>query len=231
MKIKKDMIKKKIIFSFIAILAVLVLYQIGSIYIWGKHIAERELSHYAKEVLNLQDKIICEYDWYNDRYLASNNLGFVLDYRRQRNTLHDEDLNQKENEQAREDYTTIIGNMPDNLIFPKNIDIWTEISAENYKIKSQRLYLLGVYNTENLTEQDSFLMPAKITMDVIEQLGENYNFTGIQTIYFDENGMYEIAFPADSFEKLTQEKLSNHTKQIAVEEYPEDYVNWLAANN
>ena len=231
MKNKKVSTKRKIVISCIAIILLFIAYQTASVFVWGVKTAERELSKYAKEVLKVNEKIECQYDWYNNRYLAINKLKFTLDYRKQNNTIFDGAFSQKEDEKANYDYNNLIANMPDNLTLPANIMVWTEISADNYNVKAQRLYLLSVFNTEDISEQDSLLKPANIVMDVISELGESYNFTGIQVIYYDKNGMFEIVFPADSFERITVEKLLGNTKQIPTARYPETYINWLLENN
>lgn len=228
---KKTNTKLKIALGCIAIMLLFAAYKMFSIFIWEVGVAERELSKYAKEILKLDEEIVCEYDWYNDRYMATNNLGFTLDYRRQNKTIHDESFSQKEIEKASRDYNALIVNMPDNLTLPKDIMVWTEISADNYNVKAQRLYILEIYNIEDISEQESLLRPANIAMDIISGLGENYNFTGIQAIYFDKNGMFEISFPADSFEAITIEKLLGYTKQKPTAERPETYTNWLEENN
>lgn len=230
MKTKKVTTIGKIVLSCIAIILVFTAYQIGSVSIYGVAIAEKELSKYAKEELKLNEQIDCKYDWRDDKYLARNNLGFALEYRRQNNTIYNELSSQKELEKASTDYHVLIGKMPDHLTFPKYITVWTEISAEDYDTKAQRLYILGIYNTKDISKQDSLLRPAYIVMDVISELGESYNFTGVQAIYFDKNGQFEIVFPADSFEPITVEKLLSHTTQTPKEEYPEHYINWLAEN-
>ena len=231
MKNKKASTKGKVLISCIAIIILFIVYQVFSIFIWGVKIAEKELSKYAKEVLKLNEKIECRYDWYNDRYAAINKLGFILDYRRQNKTIHDESFSQIESEKASYDYNALIMSMPDNLSLPKNITVWTEISADNYNAKAQRLYLLSIFNSEDISEQDSLLKPADIAMYVISELGESYNFTGIQAIYFDKNGMFEMIIPAGSLEPLTVEKLLKNTKQIQADRYPKDYKNWLVENN
>lgn len=226
--------KKKLKKAFLYIAAVILLvflYLVGSVYLWGVYVAEKELSKYATEVLGLQEEIICKYDWYNDRYIATNLLNFTLDYRRDTHTIHDESFSLSESSKVNNDYIALIQNMPDYLTFPPNITIWTEINADDYTIKSQRLYLLGVFNTENLSEAESLERPANIAMKVIEQLGENYNYTGIQVVYYDKNGCFEISFPADSFVPITVEKLLKHTKQVEIGKHSEQYDRWLDENS
>lgn len=215
----------------IVIVLLLITYKIFSIFVAQVGLAERALTKYANEILDIDEKIICKYDWYNDRYNATNNLGFALDYRRQNKTIHDGNLSQKENEKASKAYKDLVINSGENLVFPIDITVWTEISASNYDIKTQRLYLLGIYNSEDISEKDSISRATNIVMDTIKGLGEDYNFTGIQAIYFDKNGMFEISFPADSFKAIDTKKLLSKTKQKGKSEYPETYINWLKENN
>lgn len=222
--------RRRIGLGLIVIILLLIVYQIFSVFIWGLSTAEKELSKYAKEVLEFNEEIECQFDWYNDRYVALNYLDHTLDYRRQNKTIYDGAFSQKEEEKANYDYGTLTKKMPDHLSLPSNITVWTEISVDDYDAKVQRLYLLSIFNTEDISEEASLLEPASIAMKVVSGLGENYNFTGIQVVYFDKNGMFEIAFPADSFERVTMEKLLVRTKQISVDKYPESYVNWLIEN-
>ena len=222
---------RKIVLACIILILIFAAFKVFSILVWQVGIAERELSKYAKEMLGQDVAIECEYDWYNDRYIVTNGLGFVLDYRRQNKTIHDEVFSQMESEKVSRDYKALLANMSDNLLFPEHITVWTEVSVNDYELKSQRLYLLGVYNDETIPEEESRLMPAKIAMDVISGLGKDSNFTGIQAIYFDKNGMFEISFPADSFEAISKEKLIDNTKLKPAKEYPETYINWLQEKN
>lgn len=222
--------KTNIAVAFVSVILLFILYGIGSVYIWGVQLAERELTKYSAEILGLQEEIHCRYDWHNNRYSAINALDFTLDYRRDHDAIHDESFAQQENERLQGDYSKFVGTMNEKITLPRHVAVWTEISSKNYELKAQRLYLLGIYNTENLSREDSLKMPASIAMNIIEQLGGDYNFTGIQATYCDKNGMFEIAFPADSFVPITQDKLCGHTHQIPEDDYPESYKNWLAEN-
>lgn len=224
-------VKAKILIVLLSAILLFTLYFIGSIYIWGASVAKRELTKYATEILGLQETIECKYDWYNDRYVATHALDFTLDYCRNHGTIHNESFSQQENERLQGDYNKLVGTMPESITLPDYVSVWTEISSKNYEMKAQRLYLLGIYNTENLSEEDSLKMPASIAMDVIEQLGDHYNFTGIQVVYCDKNGMFEIAFPADSFAPITVDKLFSYTEPIPSDDYTESYKNWFVENS
>lgn len=229
--LRRTKLGRRIFFTTIVILLLLLTYQVLSIFVWGVTIGERELNKYAHKSLGLDERIECRYEMYNNRYYALNDLGFTLDYRKDTKTIYNEAFSQEENEKASSDYKALLGKMPDNLDLPSDIMVWTEISTKNYDVKSQRLYLLSVFNEENISEKDSFQKPAQVAMDVIAGLGEIYNITGIQIIYFDKNGMFEIAIPSGLLEPLTMEKLLANTKERPEDRYPEDYKKWLVDNH
>lgn len=231
MKNNKSNSKLKIVLVCITPILLFIAYKVFSIFVWQVAVAERELLKYANEIHGQDEAIVCEYDWYNGRYVATNNPGFVLDYRRQNRTIHDESFGLKESEKASLGYKALIRDMPDSVSFPEDVTVWTEISADDYNLKAQRLYLLGVYNTKGLSEQESLSMPAKITMEIVDGLGKDFNFTGIQTIYFDKNGMFEISLPADSFEAISMEKLLDHIDEKSADDHPETYIHWLKENH
>lgn len=70
-------------------------------------------------------------------------------------------------------------------------------------------------------------MPASIAQDFIDLMRSGYNYTGIQLIYADNNGMYEIAVPADTFEPLEYYELLYNTRKFPEEKLPLDYLEWL----
>ena len=74
-------------------------------------------------------------------------------------------------------------------------------------------------------------MPAKIAIDSITLMGDNFNITGIQLIYADRNGMYDIEIRADSFQPLTQQQLLAATQKRPDKELPYSYREWLQDNN
>ena len=135
------------------------------------------------------------------------------------------------NNNTNNNYQAIIKDFPSNLEFPDIISVWTSINADDYTIKAQKLYLLGIYNTDSLSKEESIKMPASIANNFMELMGRDYNFTGIQLLYADKNGMYEISVPANSFDTLEYEKLLVYTKKYPEEKLPLDYQEWLKNNS
>ncbi|MBK5263407.1 MAG: hypothetical protein JJE17_12705 [Peptostreptococcaceae bacterium] len=202
-------------------------YRIGYFPIIGNKIAEKKLAEYTNTQMQNPQPIKTQFDWYNGRYVCDLNNGSTLSYRLQHNTIHDEAVSVQVNLEADMDYNSVVGQFPANLELPNSITVWTTMNADDYTIKSQRLYLSGIYNTEKLTEEESQKMPTSIAQDFIDLMGSEYNFTGIQLIYADNNGMYEIAIPADTFEPLGDQELLYHTRKFSEEKLPLDYLEWL----
>ena len=200
-------------------------YGFGYLPIVGNIIAERKLSEYSRIVKGSDSKVDTKYDWYNNKYESINR---NLSYRLQKNSIYREAVSNKIQSDANQQYTKIKGGFSENLTFPSRISIWTEINADDYSIKSQTLYLLGIYNTENISEEESEKMPASIANEVINLMGEDYNFTNIQLIYFDKNGGYTIESFNNTFNKLEERDMLKKTRKIEEKELPEDYLQWLA---
>lgn len=206
------------------------LYRIGFIPFVGKVIAENKIKAYAKVQLNKTEPIKMKYDWYNGIYVCSPHSGFALSYQLKNNTIFDGAANNQANADLIKVYKGITDKFPANITFPEGVYIWSTVNADDYDIKAQRLYLLEVYNTADLTETDSHKMPASIGADFIAFLGSDYNITGIQLIYADRNGMSDIEISADTFQSLEYEQLLKATKKRTEKEIPESYRKWMEKN-
>ena len=216
---------KLIVFcSFIVSIVVLlsVLFRLGYIPVLGNIIAEKKISNYANTQITNS-----KFDWKNSRYVSTLENGYNLSYKLQHNTIHDEQMSTEVNNVALNDYQSIIEKLPSNLEFPESISVWTSINADDYTKKAQRLYLLGIYNTYSLSEEESLKIPANIAQNIISLMGKEYNFTGIQLIYADKNGIYEISIPANTFDAIEYEKLLENTKKYSEQKLPLDYLEWL----
>lgn len=226
MKIKKRVHVAKLCIAVIIIGFVICLFnRIGYVPIIGNMIAEKKLSEYSSVVKESAQKVEAEYDWYNNKYQS---ISGNLSYRLQEDTIYDEAVAKQMNSAAKEQYSRIKEEFSENLKFPSGISVWTELNADDYSIKCQRLYILGIYNVESISEEESQKMPATIAQEFINLMGENYNFTGIQLIYFDKNGGYTIEISADTFKKLEYQDMLKKTRKMQEKELSEDYFEWLA---
>lgn len=230
MKEQNNKLKKTIgilLIGFIIIIIISFFFKIGYVPYFGKIIAENKLNAYAKAQMQNETDIEVYYDWYNGRYVGNADFEQVLAYRLQNNSIYDGIKADQVNNELITSYKDIISKFLNNLIFPQHIMVWSTINADDYNLKAERLYILELYNNDDLAETESEKMPAEIAADFIEYMGENYNITGIQFIYADINGMYDIEIRADSYKPLEYEQLLKATKKRTDKELPLSYYKWL----
>ena len=233
---RKDFISKCLRRSLLALVVgvgLLLCYGTQYIPIAGVLIARHQLSAYVRSQMPEVSIEAVHHDWYNSGYYADLGNDSRLKYNLWQNTIYDGPFNEVIGKTARADYRrAVVGQFPPELTLPDSIMVGTALDANDYTRKSQWLYVLGVYNTANLTEDESQKAPAQIAKKIIDLMGEDYHFTAIQLIYADKNGMYEIAtLPADTFDPLTERLLLRHTQKRSEEQLPEDYLEWRARQN
>ena len=218
MKMKKRISRIKVCLAIIIFFLVgYIFYMIGYLPIIGNVIAEKKLNKYATTLKKNVQKVETKYDWYNSQYTDIRKSTYTLSYILKNNTIYDRKVTEKIGLEAEKQYSKIKGEFPQNLSFPNGISVWTELDADNYSIKGQRLYLLGIYNRENISEEESGKMPATIAQEFIKLMGEDYNFTGIQLNYFDKNGGYTIEISANTFKKLEYQDMLKKTRKVQEE--------------
>lgn len=231
MKIKKRINTAKLCIAVIIIgFSICLFNRIGYVPIIGNIIAEKKLNEYSNTLEGNASRIDTKYNWYNNIYQSINDNNSILSYSLQSNIIFDETVSSKVELVARKQYNTIKKEFSQNLSFPSGIGVWTELDGDDYSIKCQRLYLTGVFNVESISEEESQKMPATIAQEFINLMGENYNFTGIQFIYYDKNGAYTIEIPADTFNKLEYQGMLDKTRKMQEKELGEDYFEWLENN-
>lgn len=205
---------------------IFIFYKIGYIPVIGNIVAAKSLSKYATTLKGSPVKINTSYDWYNSKYVDLKNNFSGLSYELTRHQIHDESLSDWNNLAAKQKYQTIQSSFSSNLQFPSSIDVWTDINAMNYSKKYQKFYLLSIYNTDKLSEEESQRMPATIAQQFINLMGIDYNFTSTQLIYCDSNGCYTIE--SNGSKKLDYKYLLKKTRKMKPEELSTEYLDWLS---
>lgn len=164
-----------------------------------------------------------------DTEISIDGASYRLSYDFSSRSIYDLYQNEKLSSQVKADFQKILPSFPGHLSFLGGIGLFAGVNPQNYARYKQRLYLTGVYNSESITEEESLQMPAQITLQVMEQLGERYNITAVQIIYYDQNGGYtaEIGIK-DTYAPVTYEQLIGHTRKLGSKELGEHYKNWLA---
>ncbi len=231
----KELISKVLRRSLLAIIVgfgLLLCYGTQYVPIAGILIARHRLSGYVRTQMPGALIENVRYEWYYSGYFADLDNDGTLNYSLRQNTIYDGALSESIEQAAQQDYRrAVAGQFSPELTLPDSITVWTLLNADDYTKKAQRLYVLGIYSTADLTEEESQKAPAQIAQKIIGLMGTDYHFTGIQLIYADKNGLYEIAVNADTFNPLTEQRLLRHTEKRAEDQLPEDYLEWRARQN
>lgn len=231
----KELISKVLRRSLLAIIVgfgLLLCYGTQYVPIAGILIARHRLSGYVRTQMPGALIENVRYEWYYSGYFADLDNDGTLNYSLRQNTIYDGALSESIEQAAQQDYRrAVAGQFSPELTLPDSIMVWTLLNADDYTKKAQRLYMLGIYSTADLTEEESQKAPAQIAQKIISLMGTDYHFTGIQLIYADKNGLYEIAVNADTFNPLTEQQLLRHTEKRVEDQLPEDYLEWRARQN
>ena len=105
------------------------------------------------------------------------------------------------------------------LEFPRDIFIYTSVIVDdNYNSDfnklnvQQKIYLMGIKNYDKtISDNDSKSMASKIASQLLNKLGDQYNFKSIKMSYLDRFGVYEIVI---NNRELTIDELSKNTKKL-----------------
>lgn len=209
-----------ILCAIVAALLFLGLYS-GYIPVVGKCIAVSKVNQYSENKVD-----DAKYDWLSAKYRCTLDNGTELTFDLNKMSIFDEKVSRKYNKKASTKYQTIVQDFATNLSMPKDIDVSTEIRAIDNNI-IQKAYILSVYNTEDLSEEESFGMPSEIAQLFIELMGEEFHFIDFQLIYADINGMYELITSNDNMKILSAKALKDDTDKLKIDELPGDYLEWL----
>lgn len=141
------------------------------------------------------------------------------------NMLVDEFLTERISTQFNSDFSVDKEFFGDTIEIPKG-HIFTAIDATNkYTGRiddlnlTQRLYITGIINSDvSITAEESIKKPAEITRKIIDELGNKYNITGVQIIYTDVNGVFEIVEENSNMLYSDLEKKTSKMEEIGEEE-------------
>ncbi|EDL66172.1 YfjL-like protein [Bacillus sp. SG-1] len=220
------MIKKRIfiiiiltlIFSFL-----IIFYSLFNGIPFGGYIAKAKITDYVEQVYGFDESISKpQFNLKNSAYEVyipqlENRFSYDLFKKR----IIDEKLVNKVNNEFKDDYNKLKNSYEGNIELP-DASLFSSILANGEYSNDievyQKLYLLGIINRKKITSKESIKMPAKLTKEIIDSLGESYNITSLQVIYTDLNGQYEITL--DDKKAISIETLSRNTlkkDQIGVE--------------
>lgn len=201
-------------------------------------IAKNKVQKYVQVVYSNNNKIDnITYDWYNRYYLSTiiiNNKETKFKFRS--NLITDENVTNFYQQRFDNDYSIACNSFADSsyLQFPVKINISTVVEATGHYNTNfdklpvqQKIWLMEIKNTDkNIKEDVSKKMAGNIAKKLIDELGNKYNFTSIQAMYFDKFGGYEIMI--SNTNNITIDKLYNNTiKMNSVGEEEKAFIDGL----
>ena len=200
------------------------LYQVAM----GPAIAGGKLKDYAKSQRPEQTMGAVSRDKETGLYEAALSDGTVLRYDMKANAIYDAALQGE----GQADYAAAVARMPRELTFPEEAVITTQVDAADYTLRQHQLELGTVWNDSDITWQDSKKMPRNIARRLMDEMGADYQFTGIRMTYADRNGMYELVVESDASRALDDAALAEGCREYSVEEARacQAYQDWLASH-
>jgi len=180
----------------------------GFVPVIGSYLAAKEMSKYKQE-----PAIRTRYDIMNFQYISNFADGSELELRPHYKRIIDNNLSEKIDKGFREIYPELVKEFSENLAFPSGSFIITSVDISDNDLLFHLVYLLGVENKEEITKEESIKMPARIAMQFVEKMGKDFNVTGIQMLYSDQNGSYEIWISHYTSEPISYDKLFANTRK------------------
>ncbi len=172
-----------------------------------------------------------KYDFKGNYYYYELKNGDKIKYDFNRKTLSDGSLWRDYYDKVNKKYSNIRDLAKPDLVLPKNIDIYSEFSLSDFKVKKQKLYILGIKDKRELSDKGVKEKIANVIMQIIEFLGEEYNVTDLQISYANLSGYYEVNIDSyDSFIPINKNDIINNVIKINEYEWAEDYKNWRKEN-
>ena len=216
--------KKKLVISafFIGIHLSFSVFGINYLPIFGKLIATAYAEKYVMAQYGEELKYPCRYDLYNGHYTGEMAEGSSIIYSIRSNTMADHRLSGKVHRRAARDYELYDG-LPPNIEKSGSPYISVSFKANDWEEKFYGLQM-GVYNTEKISEQDSPKRAAETAAYIMGDLWPDYNFTSVQFIYHDINGVYEVN--CSDIKGLTLEKMLENVSKKPADMQGELYEQW-----
>ncbi|CAG9621312.1 YfjL-like protein [Sutcliffiella rhizosphaerae] len=209
---KKRLLKIIIILIFGSI--ILSIYSLFNGIPFGSNIAKAKITNYVEQVYDFNESVPKpHYNFKDSSYDVSLPLlGSEFSYDLLNNKIFDERLSDDVYNQFQGDYEALRSSYNENIEIPQAFLFSTILANGEYSESitlHQKIYLLSFVNREKIAPEESMKMPAKLTKEIIDSLGESYNITSVQVIYKDLNGLYEISL--DGKKAISIEMLENST--------------------
>ncbi len=172
-------------------------------------LTKNEANKCIASYLNTND-IEVKYNFKGNYYYYELENGNKIKYDFNRKTLNDGSLWRDSYNKVNKKYFSIGDSVKLDLILPKNIDIYSEFSLSDFKVKKHKLYIIGIKDKRELSDKEVKEKIASLTMQIIEFLGGEYNVTDLQIGYANLSGYYEVNIDSyDSFVPINKNDIIN----------------------
>ncbi len=186
-----------------------------------KYEAKKYLSEYFG-----RDDIKIKYDIKNNKYYIKKT-GDGIKYNFDDKTIFDEGISRKVNIKANMDFDNMNFTLDNNISLPRSIHMYTSFSVDDYNLQKNKLYLLDIREAQEVDKEIVNDRIADIGIEIINNLGDDYNITDLQFIYENLNGMYEVVINSgNSFHSLTRKDILDNIRSMKETELSEEYLKW-----
>lgn len=223
----------------IVVLIIVVILIVGFIFIINvftgnpvsKSIAKNKVQRYIHDVYATDSKVAKVYYSAKDGYyIVEAKIGNeIINFKYSSDLITDEKVGEHYQKLFDNAYVLACQTLMEDshLEFPTSQYIHTYVVADdNYdsdfeKLNvQQKIYLMGIKNYDKIiSENDSKNMASKIANQLMNKLGDQYNFKSIQMSYIDKFGVYEINI---TNKELTINELTKNTKKLDDSEIGEE---------
>jgi hypothetical protein len=223
---------RKVLFTIIMIAVVILIMGLILVIInaftgnpFSKSIAKDKVQRYIHDVYSPESIVEKSYYSAKDGYyiVEAKIKNEKTNFKYSSNLIIDEKVAEHYQKRFNNDYIKACQDLMDNdntyLEFPRDIFIYTSVIVDdNYNSDfnklnvQQKIYLMGIKNYDKtISDNDSKSMASKIASQLLNKLGDQYNFKSIQMSYLDRFGVYEIVI---NNRELTIDELSKNTKKL-----------------
>lgn len=181
-------------------------------FIVGAMEAEEKVNAYEEYHNMNPEKIDMKYDWYS----GSGYIGGDYHYYPDSDLIFDGEYNELWRPYFDEKMEEIEASWDMNVLI-EDYSVINYFDGSDVAVRYDDLFIYGVYNTQPVAEEERVETGAEIIMDMISQMGYNYNFCGVHIDYYDLNGVLRYSVALDK-QTITKEKLMNSATIVSFEE-------------
>lgn len=177
--------------------------------ILGAREADAKVNAYEEAHNRHPEEISMKYDWYSGSGYISDN----YNYNPEKDIIFDKEYNELWKNFFDEKMEVIEASMHTNVLI-EDYNLITYFNGTEINERYDDLFIYGIYNTQPVAEVERVEAGAEIIIDIISQMGYNYNVCGVHIDYYDPSGVYRFSIDMDKG-KITKEMLMECATEIS----------------